>query len=481
MSIRKNLVYNFILTLSQVLLPLVSIPYVSRILSPEGIGKVSFIDSFTYYFIFIAEFGIIIYGIREVAKLRENKDARDKLVSELLTLHVLTSSVAIIVYGISVAILWQKFGDIRLLFFSLSYLLVNSFACEWYFMGMEKFRYITMRSLITRVLALASLFLLVKAPDDYYLYYAIMVVAAIVNLVWNNINLFREVKISFGEPGWKKHLRHTVVTNAINLAFGITLLLDNVLLRLVSSAAAVGLYAFSVKILRTTTLLLTDSLQVFFPRIVALKRSGNETGMQQVMQKNLQLLIFFAVPMCVGLGLLAGPLVRLFLGPQFDVAVRNVQILCVFPLLKSMSLFCCNQVLIAQHKERQALVSLLIGNGLFIPIALLLGWHWQDAGAAIALLIAELIVLIISYNYASKLIPVLQLFDFKGWMQASFTSLLFVPVVLVLQYLHASDTLMVLAGVPLCMAIYFGVQLLLLKNSFAIDLRQWAWSRVAGK
>ena len=115
MSIKKNLVYNFILSVSQIFLPLLSIPYVSRVLDPAGIGEVSFIDSFTYYFISIAEFGIVVYGMREVARLRHEPEKKDQLVSELIFLHVMSSLATFIIYSIAVYFVLDKIHDLRIL------------------------------------------------------------------------------------------------------------------------------------------------------------------------------------------------------------------------------------------------------------------------------------------------------------------------------------------------------------------------------
>ena len=481
LSIRKNLAYNFLLSASQVLLPLVSIPYVSRVLSPEGIGRVSFIDSFTYYFLFIAEYGIILYGIREVAKKKHDKAARDVLVSELLALHLITSLIAVVLYSIAVFVLWDKIGDIRLLLFSVSYLLINSFACEWYFMGMERFRYITLRSLITRLLALASLFILVKGGEDYWIYYGIMVVAAIVNSLWNNFNLFREVKFSFRNINWKQHLRYTHITNGINLALGITLLLDNVLLRLVSTAAVVGIYALSAKVLRMVTLLITDSLQVFYPRIAALRGEGNDSRKQEVMQKNLQFLVFFAVPMSAGICLLAGPLVRLLFGEGYADAIPTIRILSCFPLLRGLSLFFCNQVLIAHHQEKKAFISLATGNLLYIPVMLLLSWQWQFRGAAASLIIAEILVLLFAFRFASRAFPMLRLADVKTFLQSFLSASLFIPVFYLLYELRLPDLMVMLIGIPACIFFYFFMQLYVLRNEFARAILQWITASIMKK
>ena len=175
-------------------MPLISIPYIARILTPEGIGRVSFIDSLSYCFVTIAEFGITVYGIREIAQVKHNKDQLRKVVSELVVLHCITSGITMIFYGITVYILWQKIQDIRLIFFSVSFLLVNAFACEWYFWGLEKFKYITIRSFISRLLGIISLFILVKEPADYYLYYGIITAAAIINQLSNLVNVFKQLQ-----------------------------------------------------------------------------------------------------------------------------------------------------------------------------------------------------------------------------------------------------------------------------------------------
>lgn len=472
LSLKKNLVYNFILSVSQVLLPLVSIPYVSRILNPDGIGRVSFIDSFTYYFISIAEFGIVVYGMREIARVRDNEQAKDKLVSELLALHVLSSSAALLLYSISIFFVWKNVQDVRLLLFSLSYLLVNFFACEWYFLGLEKFRYITFRALITRLLGLGSMFLLVKQPGDYYIYYAIIAASAIVSSLWNNYCLFKEVKVSFKGIHWKKHIRFTRVTYFISLTYGVSLLLDNVFLRLVSTATAVGYYAFSMKIIRTSTVLLTDSLLVFFPRIVSLIRQGDKIQLQAVVSRNMQLIIFFSVPLCAGLFLVAEPLVAVFLGDKFMPVVADLSILTLFPLLRTYNLFLSKQILISHDREALYLRSLVIGSLLFMVLSLVLSYYFTHRGACVAMVVAEIVTLVMNYTYARKAAPDLKVFDNKSFLQACAGVVLFIPVVYLIRYYIASQLVVLIASILSCIFFYLVTQLFILRNDFAATVWQ---------
>lgn len=475
-NLKKNLLYNFLLSISQVLIPFVSIPYIARILDPEGIGRVSFIDSLTYYFIVIAEFGIVVYGTREVSRVQHDPPQLRKTVSELLMLHVITSSCALILYGFTVFLCWYKIQDIRLLMFSFSFLLVNFFACEWYFWGREKFRYITIRSLITRLLGLGSIFLLVKQPDDYYLYYGIMASAAMGNWIWNIYTLFREVPLRLKNVNWKRHVRYTSITFLISLFYSITLLLDNVLLGIVSTTAAVGLYAFSIKIVRIGTALLTDMFLVLYPRTVALMQQQNTAAVQQAVLKSVQLIILLAIPAGMSIFLLAAPLVQLFLGDKFYSVGDNLQMIALLPLIKAYSVLLSKQVLIPNNQEKLYLRSLIIGGLLFIILTLILSYAFQDRGACMAIMLAELAVLVVNYYYARQTAPSLLLFDWRTAGQAIAGSLLFIPVVLFIKTAVVSPALVLIISVAVCIPLYFLFQLLILRNAFVRSVYKGGWA-----
>jgi len=470
-SIKKNLAYNFILSVSQVFLPLLSIPYISRVLNPSGIGEVSFIDSFTYYFISIAEFGIVVYGMREVARLKNEPVKKAKLVSELIVLHIISSSITLVLYGVAVFFIWNKIHDIRILYFSLSYLMVNFFACEWYFLGMEKFQYITLRSVITRLLGLISIYLLIKQPSDYYLYYAIIASSAIVNSLWNNYLLFSQVSVSFKEIDWKRHVSKLRTTYLINLVYGITLVLDNVLLRIISTASAVGYYAFSIKIVRISTTLLSDSLLVFFPRIVFFLKENNQKQVQLMILRNLQLLLLFSIPMCTGVFLLAEPLVIIFLGEQFIPATDNLKILAAFPLLKSYNHFLSKQILISHNHEKLYLNSLLVTSLVFVFLVLFLSYKYADSGACYAIMIAELLMLGMNYYYVRKTSSHLRVFDPRTFMHALIGASLFIPLIYLISKTVPSPLWVLIISIISCFLVYIIIESFVIRNDFMLILK----------
>jgi O-antigen/teichoic acid export membrane protein len=470
-NIKRNLFYNFLLSCSQVLLPLVSIPYISSVLDPAGVGKVGFIDSFTYYFVTLAEFGIMVYGIREVAKEKGNPARLNEIVSELITLHIISSLCTLLLYAAGVIVLWNKIGDVRLLLFSLSFFIVNFFACDWYFMGMERFGFITLRSVIIRMLGLASIFILIQQPSDYHIYYAIIVASAIAGTIWNNFILFREIRFSWKRVNWKKHLPYVWVTYLITLFYSVPLMLDSVLLGIISSSAsAVGLYVFSVKLVRTGTTLLTDSFLVFFPRVVSLSKENEQTQLQQKLLLNIRFIILFSIPMGTGLYLVADEFTHVFLGNKFLPAAENLRWLAVFPFLKGVSLFLSNPVLIAHHREKVFLRNLVAGTLLFIAAALLLGSYYADTGICMALVGAELFMVVINYVSVRRLFPALTVFDVKALVHALVGSSVFIPVVLLVKNNIVSDWGRLLVIIPVCIVLY-SLFLFLVKNNLALQVK----------
>ncbi|WP_205511355.1 flippase [Longitalea arenae] len=469
-NLKKNLLYNFLLSCSQVLLPLVSIPYISRVLDPEGIGKISFIDSLSYCFVAIAEFGIVVYGIREITRVKHDKEKLEKTVSELLALHCITSGITLVLYSITVFILWQKIEDIRLVFFSVAFLLTNSFACEWYFWGLEKFRYITIRSFLSRLLGLIAMFVLVKAPADYYIYYGIITTVAIANLLTNLLNVFREIPLRFQALQWKRHVKHALTTYFISLLYSVMVWLDNVLLGIMTTAAVVGIYSMSIKMIRVSVSLFTDMFLVLYPRTSTLLHEEKDKELEQTILRSVQLVFIITIPASAGLFLLAEPLVNAILAGRFIRASVNVQLLALLPLIKTYGFFLNKQILVAHGKEKLQLYGLVIGSMVYLLLMVGLSYYLQDRGACLAMILGESIVLAMGYRYVKKYFPGMQIFDKVTFLQSVLASLLFIPVIWLLKMFLLSPVLIILSALATCIPVYFVTQLWLMKNKLVRHL-----------
>lgn len=455
-----------------------SIPYISRILNPQGVGLVSFIDSFTYYFIVIAELGIVVYGIREVARVREDKAALEKLVSELLALHLISSFFTMIIYAVAVYFAWDKIRDPRLLMFSFSFLLVNSFVCEWYYWGLERFKFITTRSLFTRIAGLISIFILIKEPDDYYLYYGIIVGAAIGNILLSIGNLLTELKLSFRNANWKRHISRTWVTYSISLLYCISVMLDNVLLGFVATSAFVAFYAFAIKLIRLSSVAITDTLLVFFPHAVALLHAKEHQKFQQVILQSVRLIILFSVPVSAGVFLFADEIVMVFFGPSFQQIAYDLKILSVIPILKCYNLYLSKQVLLAYDREKLYVRSLLIAGVLFIGGTLILSSMYQDVGACYAMVGYEAILVVMNLFYVRKTAGHLKIYDWKVLMQAVFGIALFVPIRYFFDKWDEVTWVSLSIVIILCAILYLLFQVFVMQNEL---FHAWSLSRTRSR
>lgn len=473
-SIKKNLVYNFVLSASQLLLPLISIPYIAHVLDPTGIGKVSFIDSLTYYFISIAEFGIVVYGMREVARVRSDKQRLNALVSELVSLHIISSAITITFYALTILVLWNRIHDFKLVLFSFSFLLTNSFACEWYYYGTEQFRYIAGRSIFTRLCGLASIFILVHEPNDYFIYYASIAGSGILNIVLNFQRLTRQLNLSLFKNDWRKHIRKTWVTYTISLLYSVSLMLDNVLLGLVSAAAFVGFYSFGIKLVRLSSSALTDTLLVFFPHAVNLLHQQEKQKFQKAILNNIQLLNLFSIPIGVGMFLLSTEITSVIFGPAFMPVANDLRILCIVPFLRCYNLFLSKQVLIAYDKEKLYVRSLLVSGLVFVCATLILSSLYKDVGACASMVIYESSLIALNYYYAKKTDALLRVFDWISVLHALLGSLLFIPIVMLFRRWLEVNTLFLVLTISSCCLVYLFFQLFVLRNEFMISLRTWS-------
>lgn len=469
-SIKKNLVYYFILSVSQVLFPLITIPYISRVLDPEGVGKVSFIDSFTYYFIAIAELGITVYGTREVARLRDDRTALRKLVSELILLQIYATLMTVFIYGIMVYAFYDRINDIRLLSLSLVFLFLNALACEWYFLGTEQFRYISLRSILIRGLAVVLIFALIRSAEDFYLYYAIIVVSGTLITMLNFALVWKQSGLAFKGANWKKHISFTWINYIISLVYSISLYLDNVLLGLLSTAYAVGIYAFAMKIVRLSGSLLSDSLLVFFPRIVSLIQDRNRAELQHTLLRSVRLIIVFAVPLFIGTFMLSEPLVLGLLGPKFQDSVFDLRILSLFPMLRALNLFMSKQILIPYNKEKFSLWALSAGSGCLVLLILSLAPEYSDRGVCFSVIIAELATLAMNYYYVIKTDRELVIFDHKTFLQSLLSSLPFIPVVYFIQNYVTNVWMVLSASIICCFLVYVLMQLYVCRNSLMLSV-----------
>ena len=184
-SLKLNIIMNMLLTMSSFIFPLITFPYVSRILLPEGTGKVSFATSLISYFSMFAQLGIPTYGIRACAKVRDNREELTRTAQELLIINLIMSVVLYIVFFGAILLVPRLHNERNLYVIVSCTIILTSIGMEWLYKALEQYTYITLRSVLFKFIALIMMFLLIHKKSDYLLYGGISIFAASASNIFN--------------------------------------------------------------------------------------------------------------------------------------------------------------------------------------------------------------------------------------------------------------------------------------------------------
>ena len=230
-SIRFNFLMNFILTASSFVFPLITFPYVSRVLMPEGIGKVTFATSVISYFTMVAMLGVPTYGIRACAQVRDDKEKLSKVVQELMIINLVLTLICYVCLGISICTIDRFREDSDIIWISSLGILLNAVGVNWFYSAIEEYSYITFRSLIFKVLSVFLMFFCIKDQDDYPMYAVMTLVASSGSYVLNFIRLRKYIFFKrYPHYDFMPHIKAAMVFFAMTVATTVYTNLDTVML-----------------------------------------------------------------------------------------------------------------------------------------------------------------------------------------------------------------------------------------------------------
>lgn len=394
-SLTINMIMNVILTMSSLIFPLITFPYVSRIVGAEGIGKVTFVTSVVTYFSMFAQLGIPTYGIRACAKVRDNKELLSKTVHEILIINTITCIISYISLAIALTAI-PKFASDKILFLVIaSTILLNALGVEWLFKALEQYTYITIRSIVFKFIALIAMFLLVHSETDYVMYGAVTILAASASNVLNFLYLPKLVSIKpIGNYNLSQHMKMILVFFALSVATTIYTNLDNVMLGFMTNDIEVGYYTASVKVKGILVSVVTAVSTVLLPRASYYVDKGLIKELYGIAQKAMSFVMLVAIPFVVYFTIYAKECILLLSGNEFMGAVAPMQVIMPTLLFIGITNILGIQIMVPLGKENQVLYSTICGaiadlilNVIFIP-------QYGAIGAAIGTLVAEFVVLI---------------------------------------------------------------------------------------
>ncbi|QJD97552.1 flippase [Mucilaginibacter robiniae] len=467
---KKNYIYNLLLTVFNILFPILSFPYASRILGPTGIGKFQFITSFAQYFILVSNLGIPTYGTREIAKYKGNIEKQSKVFSELITIAFIMSMALTVIYVSVIGFLTYFQADRQLYLTAAVSVFLGFTTIDWLYTGLEEFRMIAIRSVAVKLISLILLYVFVKDSTDVIIYLYIGIFSSVANNAYNMVTVQSKVKITFKSLNLVQHIKPLLLIFGLYVATSMYTLLDVVLLGFLADPQAVGLYSAAVKLSKIAIPFVTSVGAVTLPKMAHQFATKNYNELQGLLDKSLHFILFFSIPSFVGLALLAPEFITLFSGKQFMAGTLSMQILALLPVLIGLGYFWGLQILIPAGRDKEMVYSVVGGMIVAISLNFLLVPKFRDVGASIANVVTELVVTLLYIYFVKKSYS----FKFK-WdtaYKATLTSLLFIPIVIAVRKLNISMPIITALSIIGCGATYLLVQWLVFKDHLVEQLYQ---------
>lgn len=402
-SLKLNFVMNAILTMSSFIFPLISFPYVSRILLPEGTGKVSFATSLIAYFTMFAQLGIPTYGVRACARVRDDRKALTRTAQELLIINLVMTALsytALFLALIFVPRLRQE-RDLYLLV-SLS-MLFTTIGMEWLYKALEQYTYITVRSIAFKLVSLVSMFALIHSREDYVIYGGITILASSASSIFNFFHARRFISLRpVGGYHFKPHLKAVAVFFAMACASTVYTNLDTVMLGFMTSDETVGYYNAAVRIKSILVSIVTSLGAVLLPRASYYVEHGQMDQFRKITRKALNFVFLAAVPMMLYFILFARQGIFLLSGENYAGSVIPMQWIMPTLLFIGLSNVLGIQILVPLGRERVVLWSIVAGAAVDVVLNVLLIPKFGASGAAAATSAAELVVLAVQFVVLGK-------------------------------------------------------------------------------
>lgn len=430
-KIRINATLNVIKTIIGIAFPLITFPYVSRVLDVEALGIYNFCFSIISYFSLIAGVGISTYAIRECSEFRDNKEMQIQLIREIFSINILSTIIAYILLGVSVISIQRLSGNVNIIMILSIEILFTTIGVSWIYNIYEDFLFITIRTVLLQLLSLVGVFLFVKDKGDLIVYALVGATANVFtnlfNFIYANIKYCR-IKILL-KCRLKKHIKPILIIFSTTIAIAIYVNSDVTMLGFMTDDYQVGLYSVSVKIYTIIKNVFAAMLIVLLPRFSLLFSSGNRKKSSELFSEIFDILFFLIVPASVGLFMESEDIIFLLSGVNYLNATWSLKILSIATIFALFSYLYTQCILIPNRKEKIVFVATAISAGINIIMNFILIPVMKINATAATTLIAEIIVYLIARRYSKEYISIRP--NIKGIFSVLIASISIVPICII--------------------------------------------------
>jgi len=468
MSIIKSYGFNLFNALLNIAFPIISFPYAARILSPEGIGETMFIFSFAQYFALLAAFGIPIYGVKVVAAAAQDKNTLNKVSSELISLSGVITLTVMTIYLLSVSLIPRFQPDLTAYLVAGILVAFSVLNVEWFFWGIEKFKWITLSSLAVKSLSLILLFVFVQKGDDTYGYLIFLLFLYVGNYLINFFLLMKRITFRWTLKGARVHFMPLLMIFSMTLATTIYTTLDTIFLGFLSNKTEVGFYTAAVKLAKVSIPIMTSLGVVVIPRAMQMMHNQDQSGQLKLYKKSFAFISFLAIPISLGIYVTGQEAILLFSGQAFFPAEPSVKVLALLPLFIGVGHFVAFQILIPFDKNKGMLIATFVGMLVFAALSFTLIPTFGSTGMAWANLSTELVVTVCYFFFVPA--AIWKQLPWKELPKALVIALFFIPIHWGIQIMDLSTGPTFGLSVLICGTFYLAAQHYFFKNPLTHEL-----------
>lgn len=452
----KNTIYKSMLSMVNIVVPLVIGPYIMRLLDVDLYGLYNRVFADFQMFLAFASFGVYTLGVREISKIRNDKEKVSKLFTNLFVISFLSNMLVLIIY--LVFSISTSSGLARTLYLVMTIqIFANVFYVEFVNEALENYKFITIKSIIVKIIYFLAILLAVRNPNDIVIYAVIVSLTNFLNNIISFIYAKHRISFDFSKIQIKKYIKPLIAVLVITNADLLYSQLDRVMLGRYVSGVSVTVYYTAYYLISTLSAIPYSIINVSIPRLsYVLKNEGKEIY-EEKLNNSISSLIFIIVPMCLGVFVLSKEAIILYAGKKYLMAIVPLMIACITRIFISLESVMNNLVMYPNNREDRILkVSLTCGiSNLIINYLLVLFKIFSPLTALATTGLVELTIFIIHYTYARKKMNIdVRVFSKKN-MTYILLSLLFIPISLIIRSLKLNFYINIIVIVIICSLMYF--------------------------
>lgn len=469
----KNFIFKLSLEILRIIIPIISIPYVYRIFKPEIMGNIEFSQSISGYFFIFAGFGVYTYGLREISRIRDNKEKRDKIFSELFFISTLSSLIAFMTY---IGFVYFKFSNDTLL---KNMLLLNSiqilayiFYIEWINEAFENYKFIAQKTMIVKIINVLCIFIFIKIAGDFYKYLFLINIFILLNNLISFIYIKKYIKITLKNLELKKYLFPLGIILLISNINILYTQLDKIMLGFYSNdIKEVAYYGVAQKVMSIIMVLIMSLISVTIPRLSYYLGQNNKVEYEKLFNRLFPYIYFLLFPMAIGIMILSKEIVYFFGGEKYLEAQIVVVIFGIRMIIVTIESILSNQVIFLHRKEK--VMAVILGTcGIFnflMKYFLIKINNFNSSSAIFTTMIAEILIIILDYWYIKKYLKLkLGIFKLEN-LKYLIISLIFFLIKYLLRNFEINFIIYSLILIIVCLIIYL-ILLILLKDKCVLEI-----------